>query len=230
MAILSKGTTFADGSQVTSTNLNDLVDAATFAPGAVDDATIQLSSGKIAVKTIQTGNIGNGAVTNDKIANSTITQSKLAQGYTIETAEDLNGLTEAEFTGIPSWAKRINLILSDVGIDNVGDILIQVKAGSYATSGYSSSLNYKSGGVDNVYTSSSGILVKSLVASLSHDGVISISLLTGNSYFSSGNLYGSGILHSITKMPTLSSTIDSVKIIAPSGTTFDSGKFNISYE
>ena len=35
MAILSKGTTYADGTQVTATNLNALVDSATFASGAV---------------------------------------------------------------------------------------------------------------------------------------------------------------------------------------------------
>jgi hypothetical protein len=36
MAILSKGTTYADGGQITSTNLNALVDSATFAAGAVE--------------------------------------------------------------------------------------------------------------------------------------------------------------------------------------------------
>ena len=51
MAILSKGTTYSDGDQVTSTNLNALVDSATFASGAVDDSTTQLSGGKIIVKT-----------------------------------------------------------------------------------------------------------------------------------------------------------------------------------
>jgi hypothetical protein len=50
MAVLQKGTTFADGSQVTSTNLNNLVDAATFAAGAVDDSTTQLSGGAIICK------------------------------------------------------------------------------------------------------------------------------------------------------------------------------------
>lgn len=78
MAILTKGTTFADGDQVTSAKLNNLVDAAAFASGAVDDATIQLSTGKIAVKTIQTANIANSAVTSDKIANGSVTTSKLA--------------------------------------------------------------------------------------------------------------------------------------------------------
>jgi hypothetical protein len=50
MAILSKGKTFTSGDQVTATSLNELVDNATFASGAVDDSTTQLSSGRIIVK------------------------------------------------------------------------------------------------------------------------------------------------------------------------------------
>lgn len=50
MAVLSKGTTFATGNQVTAANLNAHVDSATFAAGAVDDSTTQLSGGAIIVK------------------------------------------------------------------------------------------------------------------------------------------------------------------------------------
>jgi|GEM_PF-5261952 hypothetical protein len=51
MAILQTGTIYADGDQVTSTNLNAAVNAATFQSGAVDGDTTQLSgSGQIIVK------------------------------------------------------------------------------------------------------------------------------------------------------------------------------------
>ena len=80
MAILSKGTTYSDGDQVTSTNLNALVDSATFASGAVDDSTTQLSSGKIIVKDlgIATGKLAASAVTTAKIAGSNVTTAKIA--------------------------------------------------------------------------------------------------------------------------------------------------------
>lgn len=42
--VTNKGTTYADGSQVTSTNLNDHVDDAVFNSNAVDDSTIGLNS------------------------------------------------------------------------------------------------------------------------------------------------------------------------------------------
>ncbi len=50
MSVLTKGTTYATGNQVTAAGLNALVDSATFAAGAVDDSTTQLSGGSIIVK------------------------------------------------------------------------------------------------------------------------------------------------------------------------------------
>lgn len=60
MPILSKGSTFATGNQVTAANLNALVDSATFAAGAVDTVTTELASGAIAVK--------NGGITPTKLS------------------------------------------------------------------------------------------------------------------------------------------------------------------
>ena len=60
MPILSKGSTFATGNQVTAANLNALVDSATFAAGAVDTVTTELASGAIRVK--------DGAITPTKLS------------------------------------------------------------------------------------------------------------------------------------------------------------------
>ena len=79
MAILTTGNTFADGDQVTSTKLNNIANAATFASGAVDDSTTQVSSGAIIVKDlgIATGKIAASAVTTAKIADSNVTKAKI---------------------------------------------------------------------------------------------------------------------------------------------------------
>ena len=50
MAIIVTGNTYAANDQVTSTNLNAAVNSATFASGAVDGVSTQLSSGSIIVK------------------------------------------------------------------------------------------------------------------------------------------------------------------------------------
>ncbi len=75
MSILSKGTTFSTGDQVTAANLNALVDSATFAAGAVDDSTTALDSSspkKIIVK--------NGGITTTQLA----TSSSTTTGVTFE--------------------------------------------------------------------------------------------------------------------------------------------------
>jgi hypothetical protein len=81
MAILSKGNTFADGDQVTSTKLNNLVDNAAFVAGpsgTTDDTTLEVNgSGRLQVKAIQTGNIANGAVTTAKIVDANVTKAKI---------------------------------------------------------------------------------------------------------------------------------------------------------
>jgi len=81
MGVLVKGNTFADGDQVTSAKLNNLVDSATFVAGSsgtTDDATLEVAGGQLRVKTIQTGNIANSAITTAKIADSNVTTSKIA--------------------------------------------------------------------------------------------------------------------------------------------------------
>ena len=50
MAVLATGNTFVTGDQVTATTLNAAVNSATFAAGAVDGSTTQLSGGAIIVK------------------------------------------------------------------------------------------------------------------------------------------------------------------------------------
>jgi hypothetical protein len=83
MAILSKGTDFTTGDQVTAAKLDALVDSATFAAGAVDDSTTALDSStpkKIIVKNggISSTQLATDAVTTVKVENNAITLAKMA--------------------------------------------------------------------------------------------------------------------------------------------------------
>ena len=96
MAILTTGNTFADGDQVTSTKLNNIANAATFASGAVDDSTTQLSSGEIIVKDlgISTGKIAASAVTTAKLATDSVSTAKIIDSnVTKAKIEDFTNLT-----------------------------------------------------------------------------------------------------------------------------------------
>ena len=82
MPILSKGSTFATGNQVTAANLNALVDSATFAAGAVDTVTTELASGAIRVKDggITPTKLSTGKPVWDSSSNVTIYGNNTVQG------------------------------------------------------------------------------------------------------------------------------------------------------
>lgn len=79
MAVITKGHTFANGDQVTAAKLNNLADNATFASGAVDNVSTQLSGGGIIVKDggVSTAKLADTAVTTAKIADSNVTKAKI---------------------------------------------------------------------------------------------------------------------------------------------------------
>lgn len=114
MAILSKGYTFGSTEQVTSTKLGNLVDSATFASGAVDGVSTELSSGAIIVKNggITATKLSTGAPTWDSAGNLTATGT-LTVGGTISTSNDLavNGTATitgtSTFTGNATFAGQI---------------------------------------------------------------------------------------------------------------------------
>jgi|14_taG_2_1085336.scaffolds.fasta_scaffold30785_2 hypothetical protein len=97
MAILNKGQTFSDGEQVTSAKLNTAVDGATFAPGAVDDVSTQLSGGAIIVKDggVGTAKITDNAVTSAKILDSNVTKGKIEDVANMKVLGNTSGSSTA---------------------------------------------------------------------------------------------------------------------------------------
>jgi hypothetical protein len=85
MGVLSKGTDFTNGDQVTDTSLDNLVDNATFTTSAVDEVSTDIGgTGAIIVKDegITTGKLANSTgagdgVTTAKIATAAVTAAKL---------------------------------------------------------------------------------------------------------------------------------------------------------
>jgi microcystin-dependent protein len=95
MAILSKGTDFSTGDQVTAANLDALVDNATFAAGAVDDSTTALDSSspkKIIVK--------NGGIGTTQLADDAVTAAKIAAGALTDVVYPVGSI----FTTVTNYA------------------------------------------------------------------------------------------------------------------------------
>jgi hypothetical protein len=78
--VINVAVPYANGGQVTSTNLNDIVDDAEFNTNAVDDSSVGINgSGKLFVKDdgITTARILNSNVTTAKIADNNVTTAKI---------------------------------------------------------------------------------------------------------------------------------------------------------
>ena len=105
MAVISKGETFATGDQVTALKLNNLADNATFASGAVDNVSTQLSGGAIIVKDggVTTAKIADSNVTTAKIADSNVTFAKLNDVIDDDSMETATNTTLATSESIKAY-------------------------------------------------------------------------------------------------------------------------------
>lgn len=113
MAILTKGQTFANADSVTSTKLNNLVDAAAFVAGAsgtTDSTSLEVNgSGRLQIKDL--------GVTSAKIAASAVTTSKLPDS-TIAT----DGVTYAKLQRVANM-KVIGNVSGSLGVASEVSIL-----------------------------------------------------------------------------------------------------------
>jgi len=148
------------------------------------------------------------------------------------TAQATTSGTSKDFTGIPSWVKRITVMFNGVSVSGTSIPLIQIGAGSVSTSGYvgggwtsntgntNSTTGFITGGTGN--------------ASFTKHGIATITTLGSNvwvgAYFGGwGNTSGTGEVAG--GSITLGGTLDRVRITTVNGTdTFDAGSINILYE
>ena len=134
--------------------------------------------------------------------------------------------TSVDFTGIPSWAKRITVMLSGVSTNGTSVPIIQLgDSGGVETTGYLGS----AGGA--LYTTGVGI-ASANAANVIH-GIYRFQNITGNTWVADGNIGlsngGSNSTAAATK--ALSDVLDRVRITTVNGTdAFDAGTINIMWE
>jgi hypothetical protein len=158
------------------------------------------------------------------------------QGGTITsgTAVASTSGTSIDFTGIPSWVKRITIMLNRVSTTGTVPLLYQLGTSSgIVTTGYVSTGSYQ-GGAQSAQSSASGLLngAGGAIADTSV-GITTICNFGGNTWVSS-SISGDGTAD-YTKIGggsiTLGGTLDRVRITTTTGSpTFDSGSVNILYE
>jgi len=78
----------------------------------------------------------------DSLTALAVTPAKMSQKLTSGTAVASTSGTSIDFTGIPSWVKRITVMFNGVSTNGSSDNLVQIGSGSVETTGYSSSAGY----------------------------------------------------------------------------------------
>jgi hypothetical protein len=143
--------------------------------------------------------------------------------------------TSVDFTGIPSWAKRVTVMFNNVGTNGTSNLLMQIGSGSVTVTGYLSGAF--SSNTTNAGSTAGFILTGDSEITNNHNGHCVITLLSGNLYVQSGVIANSttpsasGAASVSGGNVTLSGVLDRVRITTVNGTdTFDAGSINLLWE
>lgn len=139
--------------------------------------------------------------------------------------------TSIDFTGIPSWVKRITVMFSGVSTNGTSNYIVQIGSGSITTTGYlSGSSRCANGAVGySTYTTGFGLNVVAVADFCS--GSMVLTNISGNSWVSAHALYTTSVALGGGGNLSLSGTLDRIRITTVNGTdTFDAGSINILYE
>jgi len=140
--------------------------------------------------------------------------------------------TSIDFTSIPSWVKRITVMLSGMSTNGSSIPIVQLGSGSVQTTGYvAGATNNSSSGTIATFTTGFGQNGAG-AASYIYQGHCVLTLMNGTTWVSSHNNHnGNGQTSNGGGNVTLSGTLDRVRITTVNGTdTFDAGSINILYE
>jgi hypothetical protein len=142
--------------------------------------------------------------------------------------------TSVDFTGIPSWAKRVTVVFNGLSVSGTSSPLIQIgDSGGIEATGYVyTSATVGDNNSTGLATSTIGFLVRSSNAANTISGHMVLTNVSGNIWISSFTGKTSTTFVGIGGGDkTLSDTLTQVRITTVNGTdTFDAGSINILYE
>lgn len=140
--------------------------------------------------------------------------------------------TSVDFTGIPSWVKRITVMLNGVSTSGTSSILVQLgTSGGYVITGYVGQANTST--LATAFNTGY-MIVSNTVAANTYRGNVTITLISNNTWIESGTIAPQTTANNLVASAgeiTLSGALDRVRITTVNGTdTFDAGSINILYE
>jgi len=197
------------------------------------DGTIKLARGNSGATTADILSVDASGNITTTLANGIVTPAKLSQPLTQATAQNPTS-TSVDFSGIPSWAKKITFTYAALSTSGANGNFPQIQLGTSSglkTSGY---VGFTWLGNTNNSTHSTGFLLTAVGYSASQSlyGHAMITNLLGNTWvFStmSGNIVGSTASVGGGSV-TLSAALTTVRLTTGGGDVFDAGTVNIIYE
>ena len=202
---------------------------------------LQVSSDNTGILELRTGTgSGTTAVTFSTGQNATFAGTVQVAGVSTSLYPLVSGTSQTasgssvDFTGIPSWVKRITVTFTDVSFAANGSSRLRLgTSGGLVSSGYvSSSTALLTTPAISVTSITDGLAVVSTGAAATVvTGQFTIVNITGNTWQSNG--FSTRLADSVTALATgyiaLSGTLDRLSVVATIS-TFDAGTINILYE
>ena len=192
------------------------------------------------VGTDATQTLTNKTLTSPTLTSPTITgavvSSMASSVITSGTAVASTSNTSIDFTGLPTWVKRITVMFDGVSTSGTSAISIQLgDAGGVENTGYvSTGQNVATTSVTATTPTTVFALMAAAGAATAYSGVAYLSLLNSSTntwVMTSGLTAGGSTVLTGYGSKSLSATLDRVRITAANGTdTFDAGTINILYE
>ena len=175
--------------------------------------------------------IATGGVTTAKIAAANVTPALLSQPFTAMTGVTASG-TSVSFTSIPSWVKRITVVLSNVSLTS--DILqFQIgPAGGLETTGYTAMSGTIVGG-GGATSSTVGFTLSSISANSSGwSGTLVLTNPSGNIWVANCTLGATGSTNIVVVAgtKTLAGVLTQLAVKGALGSSFSGGTVNVFYE
>jgi hypothetical protein len=196
---------------------------------ASPDGTIKLARGNSGATTADILSVNASGAITGTITGATINSSTINGGsITLGTGQNASG-TAIDFTGIPSWAKKITINLYEVSTNGTSIMVCRAGAGSIQTTGYVSACHQYSNAQGT--STSAFILNSGRTAAAIDSGSIILSNSGSNVWIGIANISVGGSVSSMAGSVVLSGVLDRVRITTVNGTdAFDAGSINIMYE
>jgi hypothetical protein len=165
----------------------------------------------------------------------TVAVNGLSSNIVSGTAVASTSGTSIDFTGIPSWVKRITVMFSGVSTSGTSNLLVQVGNSTPTTSGYVSVSTYTTtAGVSGGATSTAGMVLFAGTATNQIFGSFTLVNISGNIWVGTGitaDTVAATFTITSSGRVSLASALNMLRITTVNGTdTFDAGSINILYE